>query len=60
MSHSSMLKNRRKKQATKKQLRRAQKLARRERFAGKVARVLSNAHEKQVSSAGESPAGFGR
>ncbi len=38
MSHSSMLKNRRKKQATKKQLRRAEKRARRDYFAGKVAR----------------------
>lgn len=36
MSHSSMLKSRRKKQTTKKQLHQAQKQARRDRFAGKA------------------------
>ena len=36
MSHSSMLKNRRKKQATKKRLHRAQKRARRDHFAAKA------------------------
>lgn len=36
MSHSSMLKNRRKKQAIKKQLHRVQKQARRERHTGKL------------------------
>ena len=36
MSHSSMLKNRRKKQATKKQLHREQKQARRDYHASKV------------------------
>jgi hypothetical protein len=38
MSHSSMLKNRRKKQATKKQLRLAKKRTRRANVAGKLAR----------------------
>ena len=37
MSHASMLKARRKKQATKKQLRRVRKQARRDHFAGKAA-----------------------
>ena len=37
MSHSSMLKSRRQKQATKKQLVRVEKRARRDYFAGKVA-----------------------
>ena len=41
MSHSSMLKNRRKKQATKKQLRRAEKWKRDDYFASKVARGTS-------------------
>lgn len=38
MSHSSMLKSRRKKQATRKQLHRARKQARRDYFAGKVSK----------------------
>ena len=41
MSHSSMLKRRREKQAMKKQLRRERKLARRDHYASKVSHVLN-------------------